>query len=76
LVANCLELGLFVAFRYVFIWENKKKDRVVAEMIANGQTVPREVDTAFSDLTDKENLKWVDRVVARRLKWQARYDPY
>jgi hypothetical protein len=76
LVANCLELGLFVAFRYVFIWENKKKDRVVAEMIANGQTVPREVDTAFSDLTDKENLKWVDRVVARRSKRQAGYHPY
>ena len=53
LVANFLELGLFIAFRYVFIWENKKKEKLKAEMEARGEIIQSEVDTAFSDLTDR-----------------------
>ncbi|GFZ50229.1 hypothetical protein JCM24511_07985, partial [Saitozyma sp. JCM 24511] len=52
LVANCLELGLFIAFRYAFIWENKKKQR----RLANGEFSQRSINaTAFADLTDKQN---------------------
>jgi hypothetical protein len=54
LVANCLELGLFIAFRYAFIWENKKKQR----RLANGDFPQQSINaTAFADLTDKQNPK-------------------
>ncbi|TQN68781.1 putative transporter [Colletotrichum shisoi] len=56
LVANCIELALFFVFRYAFIWENKKKERLRAEMRASGNYVADELNaTAFTDMTDKEN---------------------
>ena len=54
LVCNCLEVVLFFAFRYAFIWENKKKAKA-----REGMTIT-EADrnaTAFQDLTDKQNIK-------------------
>jgi len=54
LVCNCLEFALFFAFRYAFIWENKKKAKA-----REGMTIT-EADrnaTAFQDLTDKQNIK-------------------
>jgi hypothetical protein len=58
LVANCLELLLFIVFRFVFIWENKKKDREAEEKKAQGiDEVPSDHQTAFADLTDRQNPK-------------------
>jgi hypothetical protein len=54
LVANCLEFGLFFAFRYSFIWENKKKARKIESGQVAAQTLNQ---TAFADLTDKQNPK-------------------
>jgi hypothetical protein len=50
---------MFGAFRYVYIWENRKKEQLRAEMEASGIIIPSITDTAFSDLTDKENPKSV-----------------
>jgi hypothetical protein len=48
------KLGLFIAFRYAFIWENKKKQR----RLANGDFAQQSINaTAFADLTDKQNPK-------------------
>lgn len=60
LVCNCLELAMFFAFRYAFIWENKKKEKVRARIAENqgrsGPLTQEELNlTAFQDLTDKEN---------------------
>ena len=56
LVCNCIEFALFFVFRYAFIWENKKKQRL------RGGVQVSEADlnaTAFQDLTDKQNPKSV-----------------
>jgi hypothetical protein len=54
LVANCIEFGIFVILRYGFIWENKRKERQLAERIARGE--PEDTrDLSFLDLTDREN---------------------
>ncbi|ORY28022.1 major facilitator superfamily domain-containing protein [Naematelia encephala] len=53
LVCNCLELALFFAFRFAFIWENKKKERQRAQL---GDVTEEALNrTAFADLTDKQN---------------------
>lgn len=59
LVTNCLELLLFVLFRFVFIWENKKKEREAEERKAHGldAAAPSDHQTAFADLTDRQNPK-------------------
>ncbi|WYZ45719.1 hypothetical protein EsH8_VIII_001035 [Colletotrichum jinshuiense] len=60
LVANCLELALFFIFRYAFIWENKRKEKLREELRASGNYVADELNaTAFTDLTDKENPNFV-----------------
>ncbi|KOS18885.1 putative transporter [Escovopsis weberi] len=60
LVANCIELALFFVFRYAFMWENKKKEQLRAEMRERGDLVAGELNaTAFADLTDKENPNFV-----------------
>ncbi|KAK6906292.1 hypothetical protein I204_00893 [Kwoniella mangroviensis CBS 8886] len=58
LVCNILEFSLFFAFRFAFMYENRKKklaiERVSAE--GNGESGERDLNqTAFADLTDKEN---------------------
>jgi hypothetical protein len=57
LVANFIELGLFFVFRYAFIWENKRKEKKRAELIASGQMDESNTlnSTAFTDMTDIEN---------------------
>lgn len=57
LFANVLEFVLFFVFRYVFIFENKKKQRMRADMIASGQMDgSNDLNaTAFVDMTDTEN---------------------
>lgn len=60
LVANCIELCLFVVLRFAFIWENKKKAKQREEMRARGEDTIRSAEhTAFANLTDKENPKYV-----------------
>lgn len=60
LVANCIEVVLFFVFRYSFKWENKRKERQREAMRAEGDGMTGELnDTAFRDLTDKENPNFV-----------------
>ncbi|TFB00920.1 hypothetical protein CCMA1212_007314 [Trichoderma ghanense] len=60
LVANCLELALFFVFRYAFIWENKRKEKIRAELQERGELIAGELNaTAFVDMTDKENPNFV-----------------
>lgn len=53
LVANCLELILFVLFRIMFVRANKAKDRLAAERQEG--SIPDSQETAFADLTDRQN---------------------
>ncbi|BEJ11813.1 hypothetical protein CspHIS471_0202730 [Cutaneotrichosporon sp. HIS471] len=57
LVANCIELALFVVLRYSFIWENKKKAKQrEALRAAGGDEIQSQTMTAFTvGLTDKTN---------------------
>lgn len=56
LVANCLELALFVVFRFAFIWENKKKAKQRERLRASGEVPVHSAEhTAFANLTDREN---------------------
>ncbi|KAF2972556.1 hypothetical protein GQX73_g902 [Xylaria multiplex] len=54
LVANFLELILFFVLRYSFMWENKRKEKVREQMRQDGSLGTLN-ETAFKDLTDKEN---------------------
>lgn len=44
-------------FRFAFIWENKKKERQRAQYRAEGRALPTAAETAFANMTDKENPK-------------------
>ncbi|CAI7645701.1 unnamed protein product [Penicillium viridicatum] len=56
LVANCLELMLFFVFRYAFIWENRRKEKMRDELRERGGESELIADsTAFADLTDIQN---------------------
>ncbi|KAJ3110061.1 hypothetical protein HK100_003165 [Physocladia obscura] len=65
LVANCLELLMFFVFRYAYIWENRKKEEQRARLRqkngvdAAGDVVDSLNNTAFKDLTDKENPNFI-----------------
>lgn len=59
LVANCIEFLLFFVFRYAFILENRKKEKVREELRNNGQLLETLNVTAFQDITDKENPNFV-----------------
>ncbi|KAH8897374.1 MFS general substrate transporter [Thozetella sp. PMI_491] len=58
LATNVIEFLLFFVFRYAFKWENRKKEKLRAEMRARGELGHDQAAlnaTAFQDLTDKEN---------------------
>lgn len=59
LVANCLEFLLLIAFRFVFIWENKKKEKLREQLRAAGGSTEALNVTAFQDITDKENPNFI-----------------
>lgn len=59
LTANCLETVLLFAFRYAFIWENKKKEKERAAMLESSEGMAAFNETAFKDMTDKENPNFV-----------------
>ena len=52
-MCNCLEVLVFVFLRFAFIWENKRKQKARAGMTVTDQELN---DTAFQDLTDKQNI--------------------
>ncbi|KAI0455903.1 major facilitator superfamily domain-containing protein [Xylaria acuta] len=54
LVANFIELALFFVLRYSLMRENKRKEKKREQMRRDG-TLESLNDTAFKDLTDKEN---------------------
>lgn len=56
LVANCIEFVLFFVLRYAFIYENRKKAKLREELAASGRQVSVQ-DTAFANMTDKQNPK-------------------
>lgn len=58
LVSNIIELGLFSILRYAFIWENVRKEKLRTAQRAQGVTMS-DNETAFQDLTDKENINFV-----------------
>lgn len=69
LATNILELLCFVWLRWYLIRQNKKKDAVRAQAESG---VPHVNATTFSDLTDKQNPKWVVPRVWRGIPNAAR----
>jgi len=59
LVCNVIEFFIFFVFRYLFARENRLRDEEKAKYIAEGmsEAVLHENETAFSDMTDKQNPK-------------------
>lgn len=45
------------SFRFVFAWENKRKEKQRAALRESGREIQASNETAFSDMTDKENPK-------------------
>ncbi|ATY62312.1 Major facilitator superfamily general substrate transporter [Cordyceps militaris] len=59
LTANCIEVVLFFVFRYAFIWENRKKEKLRAAMQETSDGVAALNETAFTDMTDQENPNFI-----------------
>lgn len=66
--SHLAEVVLILTFWFLLSKENKRRDRVQSEM--EGGLAGRDLDaTAFSDLTDRENLKYVYQSFC--LKWSV-----
>lgn len=60
LAANIIEVILFFVFHYAYKYENRCKERQRAELRASGEMENNDLnDTAFTDMTDKENPNFV-----------------
>ena len=58
IVSHLIEVVLISSLGLLLRWENKKRDRIQSQM--EGGLEGRDLDsTAFLDLTDRENLKYV-----------------
>lgn len=58
IVSHLIEAALIITLGILLKAENKRRDRVQSEM--EGGLEGRNLDaTAFSDMTDRENLKYV-----------------
>jgi hypothetical protein len=58
IVSHLIEAVLITTLGFLLRWENKKRDRIQSQM--EGGLGGRNLDaTAFLDLTDRENLKYV-----------------
>jgi len=58
IVSHLIEAVLISILGLLLRWENKKRDRIQSQM--EGGLEGRDLDsTAFLDLTDRENLKYV-----------------
>ncbi|KAG8925914.1 hypothetical protein FRC02_009347 [Tulasnella sp. 418] len=54
--SNIMKLVIVLIFRYMFMWQNRVRDRRAAEREASGEAKgPSADETAFSDMTDWEN---------------------
>ncbi|KAK4053252.1 DNA-directed DNA polymerase gamma mip1 [Microbotryomycetes sp. JL221] len=62
LVANGLEIIVIILLRWTFIRSNRLKEEQARQLVADGKSeaVPHENETAFQDLTDKQNPKSSD----------------
>jgi len=62
LVCNCLEVLVFLALRLVLMRQNRIRDNKKKEVLPDGvsEAVPNANETAFSDMTDQENVKYVN----------------
>lgn len=55
IVSHLIEVVLILVLRTALAWENRKRDRIQSAM--EGGLEGRDLDaTAFSDMTDRENL--------------------
>lgn len=69
IVCHLLEAALISTLGLLLRWENQRRDRIQAQ--ATGGLEGRDLDsTAFLDLTDRENLKYV--VPSRSLCFTAK----
>ncbi|KAL5349342.1 hypothetical protein ACLOAV_005632 [Pseudogymnoascus australis] len=60
LAANIIEVILFFVFHYAYKYENRCKEKQRAELRASGEMENNDLnDTAFTDMTDKENPNFV-----------------
>lgn len=60
LVSNCIQLALFFVIRYMFIWENRQKEKQRQAVREQGGEDELSLNaTAFADMTDKENPNFV-----------------
>jgi hypothetical protein len=60
LVSNCIELLLFFFIRYMFMWENRRKEKEREIMREQGTDDTFTLNaTAFNDLTDRQNPNFV-----------------
>lgn len=58
IVSHLIEVILIIALGFLLRWENQRRDRIQSQM--EGGLEGRDLDaTAFLDLTDRENLKYV-----------------
>lgn len=58
IVSHLIEVVLIITLGCLLRWENKKRDRIQSQM--EGGLEGRDLDaTAFLDMTDRENLKYV-----------------
>lgn len=58
IVSHLIEAVLISSLGFLLRWENQKRDRIQSQM--EGGLEGRDLDsTAFLDLTDRENLKYV-----------------
>ncbi|KAJ5179246.1 hypothetical protein N7492_002456 [Penicillium capsulatum] len=60
LVSNCIEVVIFVVIRYMFIWENRQKEKQRQAVRDQGGEDELTLNaTAFADMTDKENPNFI-----------------
>lgn len=58
IVSHLIEVVLIITLGFLLRWENQRRDRIQSQM--EGGLEGRDLDaTAFLDLTDRENLKYV-----------------
>lgn len=58
IVSHLIEVALISTLGLLLRWENQRRDRIQSQM--EGGLDGRDLDaTAFLDLTDRENLKYV-----------------
>jgi hypothetical protein len=61
IVANLVEIALIIVLGFALAWENRRRDRVQGVVSGSETDYERQLEldrTAFSDLTDKENLNF------------------